>query len=101
MKITRHFRDNWKARVGGRVPSPAEIAEILMEAVLVQRPRSLYQRNKRNFERFNLLASYWHPGRGVVLKIDESNGERVAVSVLSRANMRRVGFGVPAHAEGE
>ena len=92
MRITRHFRDRWRTRVGGRVPSPAEIAGMLMESVRIQRSMNLYLRRKRRFERFNLLACYWHPMRQVVLKIDESSRERVAVSVLSSANARAIDF---------
>lgn len=97
MIITSHFRERWVERVGTRPPTQAELARMILESVLVQPAMELYKRRQRKYIRHSVLAAYWHPGRGIVLKVDESGAETVAVTVLSSANARaKIGGGVSA-----
>lgn len=88
MILTQHFRERWIERVGTRPPTQAEIARMVRESVLVQPAMELYKRRQRKYIRHSVLAAYWHPWRGIILKMDENGAETVAVTVLSQANSR-------------
>ena len=78
MRITRHFEQRWRERVGGRPPTPQELEVLIQESIRLQRGR--------DHGYFQTLAIYWHPERGVVIKINPK--VRTAVTVVS-AHMRK------------
>ena len=80
MKLTKHFKDNWRERVGGEV-TVEEMVSILRESVIVQWG-SMFK--KSDGQTFKTMKIYWHPGRQVVIKMDPF-GNR-AVTVLSIKN---------------
>jgi hypothetical protein len=82
MKLSLHFIENWKQRVGG-VPSELLIREIMRRSVKIQGGKAFRLENGDIYKR---LALYWHPEMDVVLFIDSI--DRVAVSVLSIENYR-------------
>ncbi|MFA5712495.1 hypothetical protein [Mycolicibacterium sp.] len=78
IRISRHFQENWRARVGGD-PDPQQICEILGRSLRVQTGGapiggSLYTKT---------LSIYWSPSDGVLIKMDPTNG--TLVTVLSAA----------------
>jgi len=82
LKLTEHFKRRWRQRVGSD-PTPQAVCAVLHHAVLVQPCMNLFKPNGRLYR---VYAIYWHPGRDLILKIDEGNN--AAVAVLSRANWR-------------
>lgn len=98
LKLTKHFEENWVARVGS-LPTPAEVDRIIQESVRIQGSRLL---RKADGSTFRVLAIYWHPDMDLVIKYDPS--DRCAVTVMSRACWRYDGAPVAADkppAEGE
>lgn len=84
LRYTDHFIENWRNRMGGEPPPPERLQELLENAVILQRARAVYRRRGGRFERYNLLAIYWHPGIGCVVKVDERTN--AVVTCLSRRN---------------
>jgi len=76
MRMSVHAQEKWEERVGGPIPSPEELAGMIEESVRIQKPRDLF--TPRGF-RVRILALYWHPGRGVVLKVDHLRDKVVTV----------------------
>ena len=81
LKLSRHFIENWKYRVGG-TPDPGEISKLIEESVRVQPCRDLLWADTHT--RFRQLAIYWIPKKDIIIKVDEFKG--VAVTVLSKKN---------------
>ncbi len=65
LHFTRHFEERWVERVGPRRPTRAEAEAIIRESIQIQQYRDVYTPRGR---RITILASYWHPGRGLVIK---------------------------------
>ena len=74
--FTTHARERWAERIGGVLPSEREIDQLIEESVVVQKFRKAY--TPRGWPMV-FLAVYWHPGRGVVIKVDEPCGKVVTV----------------------
>ena len=83
LRITKHFISRWVQRVAPSIPTPEQIGALVAEADKVQPHRRLY--DARGFP-VTVLARYWHPGRGVVVVVDEF--EAAAVTVYSEAAWR-------------
>lgn len=81
LKLSRHFRENWEARVGGQA-DPAVVRQVVAEGVRVQRGRPILTVDGQESR---ILSVYWHPGLDLVVSIDNVN--LVAVSVLTPENM--------------
>jgi hypothetical protein len=80
MRLSEHFVENWKLRVG-TVPTEPLVTRILEDSVMVQKCFDVPQGNG---VRRRMLAIYWHPVLDLILKIDEIR--QVAVTVLSKQN---------------
>lgn len=78
--LSEHFKKNWRRRVGGGDPDPADVRRILKESIKVQPCRQLCRVDGRPFRQ---LAIYWHPERCLIIKIDSIS--RVAVSLLTES----------------
>lgn len=78
MRLTGHFIDNWRERVG-HAPTEEEIQAIIRESLVVQRFSSFRLLCGGKYRR---LALYWHPARNVIVSYDAESD--TAVSVLSR-----------------
>ena len=78
MKLSVHFQDRWKERVGKPLPSPEKMEELIDGALYLQRCRDLF--TARGI-RQRILAAYWITDQNVIVKIDEKAG--VAVTVLT------------------
>ena len=80
LKLSRHFIDNWKERIGGS-PDVEEVKAIIRESLLIQRCNKYQRFDGRES---HTLAIYWHPARSIVIKVDETKDK--AVTVLSPKN---------------
>jgi len=76
LKLTRHFIDNWRDRVGND-PTPGAVMAVIKE--------SIHQQAGRRFGSDSVLTWYIHFGLKIALSVDHFNG--TAVSVLSEVNM--------------
>ncbi|GBC62512.1 hypothetical protein DENIS_3484 [Desulfonema ishimotonii] len=86
MELSRHFKSRWQERMGCPPPTPKELEAIILDSVVIQWSRMLYRRHRRDFHRFRMLAIYWHPGLGCIIKVD--NEKNMAVTCLSWRNQR-------------
>ena len=75
IRLSRHFVNNWKMRVGGD-PDPAEITRMLADSIRVQPCRNL---QRLNGELYRQLAIYWIPERDIIIKVDDFYGTAVTV----------------------
>lgn len=80
MRLSIHAEEMWRKRVGDPIPGPDELVAMLSEAVRIQKATDLF--TARGF-RVRILALYWHPDHGVVLKVDPDRDK--VVTVLSPA----------------
>jgi len=78
IKLSKHFQERWHERVKKPVPSAGEMADMLNEALLLQRYRNVYTPRGRSIR---VLALYWIVDGSLIVKIDER--ENVAVTVLT------------------
>lgn len=77
IKLSKHFIDNWKERVGS-IPTVETVLSTIEKCVVVQRGRIVYDRSGA---RTNILAILWSNELGVVLTADHTT--RTMVSVLT------------------
>ena len=82
MKISKHFRDRWKARVKKPIPTSEEIAEMIDGALFLQRCKDLF--TARGI-RQRILAMYWITDQGIIIKLDEKTGTAVTVMTADMA----------------
>ena len=85
MRLSRHFCENWAARVGG-TPSAELVEKIIADGIRVQTGQLMRDYRGNNT---NTLSIYWAPELDVVVKIDQFS--RTAVSVLSGAMKKKGG----------
>jgi hypothetical protein len=78
IRISRHFEENWRARVGGD-PDPARICEILARSLRVQTGGAPIDGSPYT----KTLSIYWSPSDGVLIKLDPTTS--TLVTVLSAA----------------
>ncbi len=78
MKLTKHFQQRWEERVGGAAPSAKEIEQMIEGSVWLQKGQEYFTARGR---RRKVLALYWVPAQGVVLKIDKK--EKRAITVIT------------------
>ena len=86
-KLSKHFCENWYARVGNW-PNVEAVKRYISEAVKVQHCRELQETDGSPYR---MLAVYWHPGLKLVMTIDHIS--ETAVSVLSEENWTRGSHG--------
>ncbi len=80
MLLSKHFCENWEARVGNW-PTEKMVRSIIKQSVRVQVGRELKDLDGTPFR---MLAIYWHPDLDIVVKIDRV--KNTAVTVLTREN---------------
>ena len=78
MKLSVHFQERWKERVGKPLPTPEKMEELIDGALYLQRCRDLF--TARGLRR-RILSVYWVTDQGLIIKLDEKLG--VAVTVLT------------------
>ncbi|MCK5100391.1 MAG: hypothetical protein KAR45_19940 [Desulfobacteraceae bacterium] len=75
IRLSKHFVENWRIRVGNE-PSVDAVNAIIVASIPVQKGK--------RFMNGKTLSYYWHPELNLILLIDHFNN--TAVSVLSEAN---------------
>jgi len=81
LHLTKHFKERWEERVGGAAPEPEDVETMIADAIELQKFRNAYTPRGR---RLTILALYWVPERGVVVKVNEKT--RQAVTVVTEAD---------------
>ena len=81
LRFTKHFKENWIARVGN-VPTRDTVAAIIRSSMRVQGYRNVIADGKP----WRVLAIYWHPELDLIIKLDPM--DNCAVTVMSRACWR-------------
>ena len=84
VRLTQHFVDNWKARVGGE-PTLAMVQQVIDESVKVQPTRNLFA--SRGYP-YRVLAIYCNFERKLLIKVDEVNGNAVTVMGVDNGPMK-------------
>jgi hypothetical protein len=80
--MSRHAQEQWEKRVGGKPPWDA--TPLLNECVFIQQHRDLYTSRGKPYK---VLALYWHPDKGIILKVDEKNA--LVVTVLTKKTLSK------------
>lgn len=77
LKKSTHFNQRWREELAGRPPSTAKINQWIKEqCVIIQKYRELF--TARGY-RFDLMALYWEPQRGIIFKVDQRRKKIVTV----------------------
>lgn len=74
IRLSKHFIENWRKRVGN-TPSAGAVIDIIYDSIKIQ--------DGKRFGKEKTLSYYWHPELSLILAIDHFTG--TAVSVLSEA----------------
>jgi len=80
MRLSKHFIDNWRKRVGP-IPDSKEVDDIIRQAVRVQKGKKAVTR----FSFIKTLSIYWHVDLDLIITVDHFT--RTIVSVYSKKNM--------------
>ena len=83
--LTEHFREQWRRRGNGPVPSEDEVRRMVDKSVRIQKGTELF--TARGY-RVRIMALYWYAEKDVIFKIDTKN-ERV-VTVLSPETAKEI-----------
>ncbi|SDU27182.1 hypothetical protein [Desulfobacula phenolica] len=77
LRLSWHFINNWRDRVGNE-PTVGAVKAIIRESIIIQKGRQIK-------EDYRSLTRYCHFGLNLIISIDHISG--TAVSVLSDVNM--------------
>jgi len=94
MRFTKHFEENWLARVGN-YPTKDTVSAIIHKSMRVQGCREVILDGKP----WRVLAIYWHPELDIVIKIDPI--DNCCVTVMSRSCWRHDGQQADAADDGD
>lgn len=76
LQLTEHFKQRWEERVDGPVPAAGDVEAMIAGAVELQKFRSALTPRGRSL---TILALYWVPERGVVIKVNTKSRQAVTV----------------------
>jgi len=76
LKTTRHFKEQWRRYFKEKPPNSYLLLRIINQSIWLQRSRLLFEADGTQYK---LLATYWHPKRNLVLKVDWLENEVVTV----------------------
>ena len=84
MRLSRHFCERWEERIGGPVPPPEEVEEMVRrhDTKWLQKCRNLYTSRGRPYR---VLALYWIRDRNIIIKVDEKRNRAVSVMIQNQA----------------
>ena len=78
-RFSKHAEEQWIKRVKAPLPAPQELDRIITECVEVQEfKREVYTPRGRSM---TILAAWWHPETGVILKTNDRT--KVVVTVFT------------------
>jgi hypothetical protein len=83
LRLTRHFVDNWMARVDGRVPDP-RMVEALINSRHTVRPIRFQEYESADGALIRILEVRWYVPGNLIITIDRAS--RAAVSVYTPVN---------------
>jgi len=80
LALSKHFQKRWREHFGCEAPSPARIVRIIDRSVWLQKGRLLMEPDGTQYK---LLSTYWHPGMGVVIKVDRLSDPPQVVTLIT------------------
>jgi len=80
MELTKHFKDRWRDHFGAEPPSPYRVMRIISQSIWLQKGRLLMEPDGTQYK---LLSTYWHPGMGVVIKVDRLSDPPQVVTLIT------------------
>lgn len=80
LKLSKHFVNNWRKRMGG-TPDPTDVNNIITRAVRVQKGKRAVTR----FSYIKTLTIYWEADLNIIITVDHFTG--TIVSIYSKKNM--------------
>ena len=86
LKVTRHFKERWWEYFKEKAPSSFVILRIINQSIWLQRCRVLFEQDGSQYK---LLATYWHPKRNLVIKVDWIKDEVVTVITPKTGGRKR------------
>jgi len=95
LALSKHFRYRWREQFGEEPPAPERIERICSESIWLQKGRLLQEPDGTQYK---LLSTFWHPERGLVIKIDRLSDPPRAVTVITG---RRKGSGIGDQGSGK
>jgi len=80
VRMTRHFVERWKQRVGIE-PTVEWINRIIVEGHRIRRGKILWKAlsDPGKYVPIKLLTEYWSPSMNVIIRVDEDNACAVTV----------------------
>lgn len=95
LKLTRHFVENWRERVDGRVPDP-RMVEALVHSKHTVRAIRFKEFEGVDGESIRVLEVRWYVPGDLIITIDRANNAAVSVytpinSPAGKARVRRCG----------
>jgi len=80
LTLSKHFQKRWWEHFRQEPPSPYRIMRIISQSVWLQKGRLLMEPDGTQYK---LLSTYWHPGMGVVIKVDRLVDPPQAVTLIT------------------
>jgi hypothetical protein len=80
LALSKHFRYRWREQFDEEPPPPERIERICSESIWLQKGRLLQEPDGTQYK---LLSTFWHPERGLVIKIDRLSDPPRAVTVIT------------------
>lgn len=82
MRLSKHFIERWRERVGRNAPEASEVEEMINDAIYLQRCRDFF--TSRGV-RVRVLGLYWVPHENLIIKVDDKRS--LVVTVLTPDTM--------------
>lgn len=86
--LTRHFEEQWRARVADTAPSAHLVSMMIADSVKLQEYRRAMTPRGRSL---TVLALYWHVEQGMVFKVDEYD-KRVVTVITAKTKTEQTGL---------
>lgn len=80
LALSKHFRYRWREQFDSEPPPPEQIEKIVNQSIWLQKGRLLQEPDGTQYK---LLSTFWHPERGIVIKIDRLSDPPRAVTVIT------------------
>jgi len=88
LQLSKHFCEQWERYFNGKAPTPGQVIRIIGQSIWLQKCCLLYDVDGTQHKQ---LATYWHPDRKLVIKVDWLENKVVTV-ITPKTRRRKMNF---------